>query len=240
MENETQRKPWCKRKASVVRRLAGYIRSGCAKWQGREMRLDPESISRSFGVSLRQVRRALALLRKESAFLFRTGRRGRSFAIFVRLAGSREIQGDIPSYREVFPMGKKESNPSRWEVFRKDSSGIRRLAWAFARRELADEHWDNCKVTFRVHYAFRFVLAALNCGILQEDILSAYRLALHRGHVLATEAGLARRDLVRWEPSGVIAWARQHLGRAPARGGAPRGYERSGIFNGLGSSLQPD
>lgn len=89
-------------------------------------------------------------------------------------------------------------------------SPLRRKAFAMLRR-LANEHWDNCKVTFSHRTGFRYVLDALVVGHEEERILDCYGRALFVCHGLATDIAAHTGEIVYFNPSSTVTKARRLL-----------------------------
>jgi len=91
-------------------------------------------------------------------------------------------------------------------------SPLRRKAFAMLRR-LANEHWDNCKVTFSHRTGFRYALDALAVGHEEERILDCYSRALFVCHGLATDIAASSGEIVYFNPSSTVTKARRFLER---------------------------
>jgi hypothetical protein len=72
-------------------------------------------------------------------------------------------------------------------------------------RQLAAEHWDNCKVEYSMPHAYGLALRAARLGLDVSDLRRAYAAALLTAHGLATDRGAV------WVPSGMVARLRAVL-----------------------------
>jgi len=85
---------------------------------------------------------------------------------------------------------------------------LRRFAHHFAKHNLKDHHYDNCRVEFSAAHAYGLTYQYLLKGYSIQQIEGAYYHALIRLHQLAVDQGL--NTVV---PSGLIADARRRLGK---------------------------
>jgi len=93
---------------------------------------------------------------------------------------------------------------------------LRRLAFAMARHDLKEEHWDNCKVRHSYRHAFNYAVRELEAGCNRKTITKAYELALRSVHAQAVDQGVVEPNA--WEPSSTVCRARGILAENGCRG----------------------
>jgi hypothetical protein len=198
--------------------LAGVFRRGLRWW-----RLDFDLISRNTGMARRTVEWALAWIRRHwrERFVFRKLRVGRVFV--VEVSDRNFAPPPTPPLRGgLRPKKKTETRRGGFghkaAMHGPGGGRLARLAAFIARHELAQAHWDNCKVLFGFGHAFRFALRTLARGFDRKAIRRAYENALRRRHGDATDFGLnsGAPVSVRWAPSSTVSLAESMLadGRA--------------------------
>jgi hypothetical protein len=111
---------------------------------------------------------------------------------------------DNPKEEDSYGIQQKDSYGARRDMAQSrgmESENVRRKSHPRLRKkafsmleELADSHWDNCKVTFNRRTAFTFALNALNDGHDESRILACYADALFLCHGMAVDqaAGTGR------------------------------------------------
>jgi hypothetical protein len=200
-----------------VLRLFGYL-EGVFRRGLRWWRLDFDLIARGTGMARRTVEWALAWIRRHwrERFSFRKLRVGSVYV--VEVSDRKNPAPPIPPLRVGLRpnikiqtrrsgFGQKAATPGP------RLGALLRLAGFIARRELAEAHWDNCKVSFGFGHAFRFALSALRRGFDRARIRHAYESALKRRHGDATDFGLnsGQPVSVRWSPSSTVSLANRLL-----------------------------
>jgi hypothetical protein len=211
--------------APIQKRLAGYFRTVLARLgAGKAYSICFDTLARRLDVSRRTVERGVAALRTSPAFLFKTLRVGRSFAV--------QVSDRHPSNKGVFsPTERKKETRAvaRLSAFKPRTKAIIGLAACIARNDLQGLHWDNCKVRFQFPHAFLYAFRALNEGHARVAISGAYDLALHQRHKDATDHDLNNgANLTRWEPSSTVSLAAERL-RTDGRTAAERWAEFFGV-----------
>ena len=100
---------------------------------------------------------------------------------------------------------------------------LRRFAHFFARHDLREHHYDNCKVEFSQAHAYGLAFEYLLKGYSSQQIEGAYYNAMIRLHQLAVDQG--RSSVV---PSGLISDARRRLERLKP---ANQKYDPNGVLS---------
>lgn len=221
--------------APAPRRLRHYFTTILRRMGSRTYLIDFDVLAGRLKLSRRSIERGVATLRAGEAFNFLTFRVGRSYAVKVS-DRHRSIKGVFPrrGKRKETPAPGQDSGaaapqvaiseptegcpPSRPQADRTKNrlevsrSKIAALAACLARGELADRHWDNCKITWRFAHAFRFARRALTVGHSVAELVRAYDAALHQRHKDATDYGLNRGCVPAfWEPSSTVTLAAEML-----------------------------
>jgi hypothetical protein len=88
----------------------------------------------------------------------------------------------------------------------KASESLRRFAHFYSRRQLQEEHYEGCRVTYSHPHAYAFVFEFLQRGYSIGQIHSIYMEMLRKWHAIAVD--YEKKEL---QPSGLISEARKEL-----------------------------
>lgn len=199
-----------RKRVPVIVRLTAYL-SAIFRKGTRVYTVDFVTLARAFTCTKRTVESAVAALRKDERFIFKTVRIGRSYAVQVSDRNA-SIKGvfSLPRKKEIqnntgsCPVLSK--NSPRW-ISKPPPRKILALAGFVARNVLGKLHRAESRTMFRFAHAYRFATDALHAGFGRDEIAEAYRYALRS--VDDELAHLPRET--RWEPSSLVRLARRRL-----------------------------